>query len=55
MNRKIKMKIYSIEMGMTPNTKSSVTRFCVHNVTFSLHTLETPDAAPVAEWWMHES
>jgi hypothetical protein len=38
MNRKIKMKIYSIEMGTTPNTKSSVARFCVRDVMFSLHT-----------------
>jgi hypothetical protein len=36
MNRKIKMKIYSIETGTTPNTKSLVTRFCMCDVMFSL-------------------
>jgi hypothetical protein len=37
MNRKTKMKIYSIAAATTPNSKSSVVRFCVRNVMFSLH------------------
>jgi hypothetical protein len=37
MNRKTKMKIYSIATAMTPNSKSLVARFCVCDVMFSLH------------------